>query len=109
MPRGQGEGMDTIRLAVLFDDDTIARAVHRYTGDFFVEFSRSGPGIEILLTPMRADVDTTSLPQRFANDLLDERLRAKIAQNQVCFTPHLSWPCRWQGRALDRAAHLGSI
>jgi His-Xaa-Ser system protein HxsD len=81
MPRGQGEGMDTVRVAIdaaLFDDDTIARAIHRYTGDFFIEFLRSGTGIEILLTPMRVDVDTTNLPQRFANDLLDERLRAKI-------------------------------
>jgi His-Xaa-Ser system protein HxsD len=81
MPRGQGKGMDTVRVAIdsaLFDNDTIARAMHRYTGDFFVEFSRSGPEIVILLTPMRVDVDTINLPQRFANDLLDERLRAKI-------------------------------
>lgn len=62
--------------AALFDDDTIARAMHRYTAHFFVEFSRTGAEIEAQLTPMRADVETANLKQRFANDLLDERLRA---------------------------------
>lgn len=73
--------MDTIRVGIdtaWFDDDMIARAMHRYTGEFFANVVRSDTGVEVTLTPMRADVDTAHLARRFANDLLDERLRAKI-------------------------------
>lgn len=73
--------MDTVRVEVdtaLFDDDTIVRAMHRYTGEFYAELVRSGTGVEVRLTPMRADIETADVSRRFANDLLDERLRARI-------------------------------
>lgn len=79
-------GMDTVRVDVdtaLFDDDMIAKAMHRYTGEFYAELTRSGAGVEVRLTPMRADIDTADLARRFANDLLDERLRARIRAETV--------------------------
>lgn len=73
--------MDTVRVDIdtaLFDNDTLARAMHRYTAEFFAEVSRSEAGVEVRLTPMRAEIETANLAKRFANDLLDERLRASI-------------------------------
>lgn len=62
----------------LFDDDTIARAVHRHTGDWSVRLARDGDTVRASFTPLRAEADAAGLAARFDNDLLDERLRAQV-------------------------------
>lgn len=73
--------MDAIEIYVdvsVFEHDVIARAAHRYTGEFFVELLLAVSPHRVLLTPMKTDVDIDRLAQRFSNDLLDERLRVRI-------------------------------
>lgn len=73
--------MDAIRVDVdvgVFSRDVIARAAHRYTGEFFVDLALSVPASHIALMPKHGDVDVADLALRFRNDLLDEDLRARI-------------------------------
>lgn len=73
--------MDATRIDVdtgVFSPDVIARAAHRYTGEFYVELVLSAPPSHVVLTPKHAGVDTANLALRFGNDLLDEQLRARI-------------------------------
>ncbi|MGO4261079.1 hypothetical protein [Lysobacter sp. TAB13] len=73
--------MDAIEICVdvsVFEPDVIASAAHRYTGEFFVELLLATSPHRVLLMPMQVGVDTDRLAQRFKNDLLDERLRARI-------------------------------
>lgn len=75
--------MDAIWIDVdvgLFSPDVIARAAHRYTGEFFVETVLSPSAGRVAFTPKHADADTSVLALRFNNDLLDERLRAHIRE-----------------------------
>lgn len=71
--------MDAIRIKIdtgVFSSDVIARAAHRYTGDYFVDLALSSD--QVVLTPKHAGVDTSQVAARFHNDLLDERLRTRI-------------------------------
>ena len=75
--------MDAIWIDVeveLFSPDVVARAAHRYTGEFFVETVLSPSAGRVAFTPKHADADTSVLALRFGNDLLDERLRAQIRE-----------------------------
>jgi His-Xaa-Ser system protein HxsD len=75
--------MDAIRIDVdvgMFSLDVIARAAHRYTGEFFVDIALSPPPARVAFTLKHADTDVELLALRFGNDLLDERLRAYIRE-----------------------------
>lgn len=75
--------MDAIWIDVdvgMFSPNVIARAAHRYTGEFFVEMALSSSPARVALTPKHADTDVERLALRFGNDLLDERLRAQIRE-----------------------------
>ena len=62
----------------LFSDDTIARAAHRYTGEWSVRLARDGDVIRASFTPLREEANAAGLAARFDNDLLDERLREHV-------------------------------
>jgi His-Xaa-Ser system protein HxsD len=73
--------MDAIEIILdgdLFSADVVARAAHRYTGDYYAETVSTPAGALVRLTPKTDSVGTALLAERFRNDALDERLRERI-------------------------------
>jgi His-Xaa-Ser system protein HxsD len=64
----------------LFSPDVIARTAHRYTNDFFVDVSLSANAVIVGLTPKNESVRIDDVIQRFRNDALDDRLRARVIE-----------------------------
>lgn len=62
----------------LYSGDVIARAVHRYTGEFGVELRRRGNDIEAAFWSLEGADLPDDLWTRLSRDLLDERLRAVV-------------------------------
>jgi His-Xaa-Ser system protein HxsD len=73
--------MDAIEIILdggLFSADVVARAAHRYTGDYYAETVSTPAGALVRLTPKTDHVSTALLAERFRNDALDERLRERV-------------------------------
>lgn len=62
----------------LFSVEVIARAAHRYTGDYFIETVSTSSGALVRLTPKTDSLNFHFLAERFQNDALDERLRERV-------------------------------
>jgi len=62
----------------LFSVDVIACTAHRYTGDYFVETVSTTSDVIVRLTPKTDSISSHLLAERFRNDALDERLRARV-------------------------------
>ena len=62
----------------LYSGDVIARAVHRYTGEFGVELRRHSSDIEAVFWSLDGADLPDDLWARLSRDLLDERLRAVV-------------------------------
>lgn len=81
--QGAGVVMDAINICIdanVFDIDIVARATHRYTNEFYAEIVRETASHLVRLVPMHGDVSVEHVAERFQNDLLDERLRARIRE-----------------------------
>jgi His-Xaa-Ser system protein HxsD len=62
----------------LFGLDVVARTAHRYTDAYFVEIVSDSTSLVVRLTPRDPSESLEYLEQRFRNDALDDRLRAKV-------------------------------
>lgn len=62
----------------VFSTDTVVRATHRYTADYYADVASTEDGFIIRLTPKSPDIDTSTLVYRFRNAALDEQLREQI-------------------------------
>lgn len=73
--------MDVIELKLdgaLYSADVVTRALHRQTADAYVELASIGAGYQVRLAP-RATFPAAVLQARFMTDLVDERLRERVA------------------------------
>lgn len=65
--------------AAMFSADVVARTAHRYTADFAVEVRSEPARWMVHLSPKAGRGDLTDVVARFRNDLLDDRLRDRVA------------------------------
>lgn len=64
---------------LLFSDEVVARAAHRHTGQATVAMTIQGDSLAVAFSPLDRKVPLPpDLLERFARDLLDERLRASV-------------------------------
>lgn len=63
----------------LFSDEVVARAAHRHTGHAAVALAIQGDSLAVTFSPLDGKPPLPpDLFDRFARDLLDERLRASV-------------------------------
>lgn len=64
----------------LYSADVIARAAHRLTATSAVELSAAEGGFLLRVVPQSVVVDPAAIRSIFMTDLLDERLRERVAE-----------------------------
>lgn len=64
--------------ADMFSADVVASTAQRYTGEFFVEIRSDVSKTIVTLSPIDINSQVERLRERFLNDVLDERLRARV-------------------------------
>lgn len=64
----------------LYSADVVARAAHRLTATSTVELSAAEGGFLLRVVPQNPVVDPAAIRSAFMTDLLDERLREKVAE-----------------------------
>ncbi|MHC9084261.1 hypothetical protein ACYX7E_04380 [Luteimonas sp. RIT-PG2_3] len=65
---------------LLFNEDVISRAAHRYTNFFHVDFCTNAHEVGVVLTVREGVERPADLEARFRDDALDERLRESVRQ-----------------------------
>jgi His-Xaa-Ser system protein HxsD len=73
--------MDAVEINLdggVFSADTVVRATHRYSADYYTDIASTENGFIVRLTPKSADTDTSVLVHQFRNDALDEQLRERV-------------------------------
>lgn len=73
--------MDAIEISLdgkVFSADTVVRATHRYSADYYTDIASTNDGFSVRLTPKSDETDTSGLSHQFRNDVLDEQLRESV-------------------------------
>jgi His-Xaa-Ser system protein HxsD len=63
----------------IFSETAVLRAAHRLTDHCYVSLHREGEWFSVKLQPIGGPVEPAAIEGRFANLLLDEELRARVA------------------------------
>ena len=72
---------DTVQFDLaLFSETTVKKAAYRFTNEASISFNKDGNELSCSITPASEETELSDLILRFQNEVLDQDLREKIAE-----------------------------